>query len=331
MKKLVLAFLFCGLTFPAFAACPSPLTGKDAAGTTQNFQITTDSAGNNCIGTVSQAQLTNAALASWTSATAGNTNVDIPFSGQFPVALVRLVSTSTLTAGAVTFRQKGPDGAYTTIPVAKILNADTLVPLTNPYTLIASTTQDFLVKNTGYQNINVQLSTAITGTATLTVAYTLAPYDPLSLALLSPLAAGSAIVGKVGIDQTTPGTTNGIVNNPTTASGSALTGVTCGSAASSCVLKASPGNFYGVYAECTSACWLMVFNSTSAPSNGATTAGTASGNLVECVDVPASSARSITYAVLPVNYSVGITVAISSTACATLTLSTVGFIRGTVM
>lgn len=122
-----------------------------------------------------------------------------------------------------------------------------------------------------------------------------------------------------------------IISSPSSASGNALTGVTCGSAVSSCVLKNAAGNFYGVYAECTSACWLMVFNSTSAPSNGATTAGTASGNLVECVDVAANSVRSVTYPVLPANYSVGITAAISSTACATLTLSTVGFIRGTVL
>lgn len=118
---------------------------------------------------------------------------------------------------------------------------------------------------------------------------------------------------------------------PSTASGAALTGNSCGSAASSCVLKASAGNFYGAYAECTSACWLMVFNATSAPSNGATTAGIASGNLVECIDIAAAGSKSVNYPTFPRPFSVGITVAISSTACATLTLSTVGFISGTVM
>jgi hypothetical protein len=107
---------------------------------------------------------------------------------------------------------------------------------------------------------------------------------------------------------------------------------TCGSAVSSCVLKASNGFLLGVYAECTAACWIMVFNTTTAPSNGSTTAGDgsgASGNLVDCVDVAAGSSRSLTYPNYPVWYSVGITVAISSTACATLTLSAVGFVRGT--
>jgi len=114
-------------------------------------------------------------------------------------------------------------------------------------------------------------------------------------------------------------------------SGNVLTGTSCGSAVSSCVLKASAGNLYGVYAECTSACWLMVFNATSLPANGATTAGNASGNLVECIDVAAGSSRSLTYPVFPRALTVGITVAISSTACATLTASTVGFVSGTVM
>ena len=111
-----------------------------------------------------------------------------------------------------------------------------------------------------------------------------------------------------------------------------LIDVTCGSAVSSCVLKATNGNFFGIYAECTAACWLMVFNTKTVPSNGATTAGNGStaNAMVECVDIGAGSSRSITYPSYPVAYSTGIIAVISSTACATLTLSTVGFIRGTV-
>jgi hypothetical protein len=147
------------------------------------------------------------------------------------------------------------------------------------------------------------------------------------------IPAGSAIIGKVGFDQTTNGTTNAVSNLPVAASGAALTDVVCGSAVSSCVLKASAGNLYGVYAECTSACWLMVFNATSLPANGATTAGKASGNLVDCISMTgtAGGSKSIAYTTFPVAMSVGITVAISSTACASLTASTVGFVHGTVM
>lgn len=107
---------------------------------------------------------------------------------------------------------------------------------------------------------------------------------------------------------------------------------TCGSAVSSCVLKNTPGNLFTVYAECTAACWLMVFNSVAAPSNGSTTAGpgNTSGNMVECFDIAAGGSKSLSYMPYASAYSVGITAAISSTACATLTLSTVGFISGSV-
>ena len=110
----------------------------------------------------------------------------------------------------------------------------------------------------------------------------------------------------------------------------ALNDAVCGSAVSSCVLKAAPGNLYGVYAECSVACWLMVFNATSAPIDGATTAGKASGNLVDCVAVAANGQASITFIDFPVYYSVGITAVISSTTCATKTAATTGFIHGTV-
>lgn len=106
----------------------------------------------------------------------------------------------------------------------------------------------------------------------------------------------------------------------------------CGSAVSSCVLKSSPGNLFTVYAECTAACWLMVFNAVSAPSNGSTTAGpgNTSGNMVECFDIAAAGSKSVSYLPYASPYSVGITAVISSTACATLTLATTGFISGSV-
>lgn len=131
------------------------------------------------------------------------------------------------------------------------------------------------------------------------------------------LAAGSNTIGNT-------------IPAPTASSSLALTHIVCGSAASSCVLKAAAGNFYGVYAECSAACWLMVFNAISAPSNGSTTAGTASGNMVECIAIPAGDQRSLNYPTFPIALSVGITAAISSTTCATLTLATTGFIHGTV-
>jgi len=167
------------------------------------------------------------------------------------------------------------------------------------------------------------------------------------LALLGAIFAPSfafAQTSNTGICVNIPSSPLGISQNncvpvtsanplPVTSSGGGtttpLTDVACGSAVSSCVLKATPGNLFGVYANCTSACWLMLFNSVAAPSNGATTAGKASGNMVECIPIAANGTGSITYPTYPIGLSVGITAAISSTACATLTLSTVAFIHGT--
>ncbi|MDR3538795.1 MAG: hypothetical protein P4L71_20030 [Acetobacteraceae bacterium] len=116
---------------------------------------------------------------------------------------------------------------------------------------------------------------------------------------------------------------------PTAWAGAGIVPVVSGSAVSGVVLKASGGNLYNVQAVCTSACWLMVFNSATVPSNGSTTAGTAAGSLQDCLPIAAGGSGTILYA-LPEVFSIGISAAISSTACATLTLSTVGFIHGSV-
>ena len=112
--------------------------------------------------------------------------------------------------------------------------------------------------------------------------------------------------------------------------GSSITSSVAGSAASSLVIKASAGNLYSAYAVCTAACWLMVFNATSAPADGATTAGTASGNLQDCVPIAAGGTGGVSYGSGPAEaFSAGITAVISSTACATKTAATTGFIHGT--
>ena len=59
-KWLLAAAALLGLTSSAFAVCPSPLTGKDAANTTQNFGVTVDGSGN-CYGNVALVDGTAAA------------------------------------------------------------------------------------------------------------------------------------------------------------------------------------------------------------------------------------------------------------------------------
>jgi hypothetical protein len=49
MRRILLALGFTLLCWPAFAACPSPITGKDAGGTSQNIGTVVDGSGN-CLG-----------------------------------------------------------------------------------------------------------------------------------------------------------------------------------------------------------------------------------------------------------------------------------------
>lgn len=78
MRRILLASLFgllasplleLGSSSPALAACPSPLTGKDASGTTQNFGVTVDGSGN-CYGNVGIVDGSNAGNKA--TVTAGN-------------------------------------------------------------------------------------------------------------------------------------------------------------------------------------------------------------------------------------------------------------------
>jgi hypothetical protein len=116
---------------------------------------------------------------------------------------------------------------------------------------------------------------------------------------------------------------------PSSTGAAGLTPVVGGSAASSQVLKASAGNLYSAYANSTVSGYLMIFNATAAPSNGSTTAGTASGNLVQCVGPSTNPFLSFDPGP-PEAYSVGITAVFSSTSCATLTLSATAFFHGSV-
>jgi hypothetical protein len=115
--------------------------------------------------------------------------------------------------------------------------------------------------------------------------------------------------------------------SPTPSAG--ITPGVAGSASSSLVLKAAAGNLYSVYANSTVSGYLMVFNATSAPMNGSTTAGVAANNMVQCVGPSTSPFLSFNPGP-PEVYSTGITAAFSSTGCATLTLSATAFIHGSV-
>ena len=132
------------------------------------------------------------------------------------------------------------------------------------------------------------------------------------------IAAGTAIIGSVSINQTIRGVTNGVAVAPTSAAGVAITSVVTGAGASSQVLKASAGNLYSAYATnlTGTAGFLVIINATSAPVDGAITP-------LACVPLPANGVASINYGPGPVQrYATGITAVVSSaTTCFTKTTS----------
>ena len=86
------------------------------------------------------------------------------------------------------------------------------------------------------------------------------------------IVAGTAIMGKVGIDQTTDITTNGVEIAPPAGAAAGMAAVVSASLETGHVLKGSAGNLYGVEVVTTTvAGYLEVFNATTVPAAGAVT------------------------------------------------------------
>ena len=91
------------------------------------------------------------------------------------------------------------------------------------------------------------------------------------------------------------------------------------------ILKAAPGCLLALYVvNSTTAGYLMVFNSTTIPADGAVTP-------IHCIPIGASSYQWINFAPMPPEwYSAGISIAFSTTGCFTKTVSAALFMRGLV-
>ena len=149
----------------------------------------------------------NASDAAWTTATAGNTAVTlISNTAIYNSILVTLVQGTTLTVGAVTFEQSIDNSTWTTVQGVTL---GTTVIMGPTYTLVASTNVSFLFPvNAPY--FRVRLSTAITGSGTVTVQHASQSLPAVGLLAGSEtLATGSNVIGAV----TQSGTWNVGVNN----------------------------------------------------------------------------------------------------------------------
>jgi hypothetical protein len=125
---------------------------------------------------------------------------------------------------------------------------------------------------------------------------------------------------------TTPWLFTGI---PSSASGAALTKSATQSAASNAVVKSGAGNLYGLTVTIgATAGWVMVFDATALPSNGATGA-----SMIWCYPVNSDGTKGGIDKDFgsPIPFTTGLTLGFSSTACNSLTASATAFFYGRVM
>lgn len=136
------------------------------------------------------------------------------------------------------------------------------------------------------------------------------------------LGAGSAIAAKFGIDQTTPGTTNGVNIDPTNASTAAIAPLSSSAAEASHILCAGPCNVYDVSATTGAvAGFLILWNATSAPANGAIAGGGGANQWTNCIQVPANGSVSLFEGNIPASFSTGAVILYSTTGCYNYTAS----------
>lgn len=130
----------------------------------------------------------------------------------------------------------------------------------------------------------------------------------------SPRVSLATDANTIQISQTTPATTNGMTPVPTSNAAAANALTSSGAVQASNVLKASAGNLYSLTITTgATAGFLMIFNLTSAPIDGAVTPA-------YCSQAPANMTSAIEWSI-PVRFATGITAVFSSTGCFTKTES----------
>jgi hypothetical protein len=174
-------------------------------------------------------------ITTWTTATSVNTNLVVSCGDSAPTVLIDIVGSGTITLGVISFQYandatdcSGTTGTFVNLPTSAVNQQYPLLAGTNPLTLTTGQTAVAL-STRGTRVIRARLTTAITGSGgQVIISPTVSSVNPLLDALINPLATGSNIIGKVGIDQTTPGTTNATslsyINAAATLAGNGVTG-----------------------------------------------------------------------------------------------------------
>lgn len=246
-----------------------------------------------------------------------------------PDVLVQLDQTTTITAGAVKFQVSYDGTNFVDISADAITDptSTSYATIAQPYTLQASTNKAFLLAMKGARALQILMSTALTGTGSVTPYYSLLSYQsqPLYVEVADgtngPAAVKAASTAAVAADKSlvvaiSPNSPNvniqtnaSVVPNPQSVSGAAVSACNILSAAStnatSC--KGSAGNFYGfeIYNTTTTVYYLRLYNTASAP-----TCSSSTGFIRSIPIPPAGSAGQVggivSNLVFPTNYGTGI-------------------------
>jgi hypothetical protein len=171
---------------------------------------------------------------------------------------------------------------------------------------------------------------AYAGSGSATVVSILKGIYAALVALGSPFQAGGSI-GNTSFGATLPTTPtvaagNGVVPSPASESAAGLIPIPSTALEANHVIKGSAGNLYSFNVSADSmlsgaAWWLMIYNATSAPSDGAVTP-------IKCYAFPSGTTGYSAAFTLPINLSAGITLGVSTTGCFTKTASAHAFISG---
>lgn len=311
-----------GVTLPAFTAPPHVICDSGCGGSSVQFGTAIgangtpvgfkDGSGN------FQALLGDVTNGQWVNVKA---SVAIPVTGTF------FQATQPISAVSLPL----PTGAATQTTLAALLSA-----LGSPFQAggsigntsfgISGTLPAFAATPT--VNIGTAPSFAVTNVGTFAVqAAQSGTWNIGSITTLPALVAGSALVGKFGVDQTTPGSTNGVSLVPNNNAAGSIAPVPSTSAESGHVFKSSAGSTYSAAATnlTATAGFYVLIDAASVPADGAITPKA-------CAPLPANGAVSINYGDIPGGFSTGIVgVVTSASTCLTKTTGVItAFLSGQV-
>lgn len=132
-------------------------------------------------------------------------------------------------------------------------------------------TQRVTLSSDSTGNVNVGSSALPAGASTAALQITgNTSLGTIAGAVGNPIPAGTAIIGKVGIDQTTPGTTNAVQSIPGTTGGLTKYTLTAANSTNATNVKATPGTLYHIsgYNNSATLAWISFYNTSGTPTCG---------------------------------------------------------------